>query len=69
MISKDMSLIDLIKAYPQARNILEKHGMACPRCMGAMEETIEKAACRHGLNVDVLLADLEHMVKSEGKNA
>lgn len=64
MISKDMSLIELIKAYPQARKILEKHGMACPRCMGVVEETIEEAASRHGLDVDTLLADLQQMAKS-----
>lgn len=63
MISKDMSLIELIKAYPQAKNILERHGMACSRCMGIVDETIEKAARRHGLDVETLLADLNLMIK------
>ncbi|WP_227766913.1 DUF1858 domain-containing protein [Zhaonella formicivorans] len=63
MISKEMSLLELLQAYPQSREILEKHGMACLRCMGAADETIENGARMHGINVEALLADLNKLVQ------
>lgn len=53
-----MSLLQLLQIYPQAQEILEKHGMACLRCMGAADESIENGARMHGLDVEMLLEDL-----------
>lgn len=65
MISKDMPLLELMQRYPKTKEYLETKDMNCGRCMGAMEETIEMAAKQHGLKIEVLLQELNSLVKNE----
>ncbi|TDA65662.1 MAG: DUF1858 domain-containing protein [Clostridia bacterium] len=62
MISKDMSILEVLQAYPRTQEVFARYGMACVSCMGATEETIEAAARMHGLDLDRLLADLNRQV-------
>lgn len=62
MISKDMSILEVLQAYPRTREVFARYGMGCMSCMGAVEETIEAAARMHGLDLDKLLADLNRQV-------
>ncbi|MHB1125993.1 MAG: DUF1858 domain-containing protein [Bacillota bacterium] len=58
MISKDMSILEILRVYPKTRDVFIKHGMGCIKCMGAMEDTLESGARQHGINIQVLLYDL-----------
>jgi hybrid cluster-associated redox disulfide protein len=61
MFSKEMSILEALQAHPKAREIFRQHGMACLSCMGAVEESIEAGANMHGINIDVLLKDLNSL--------
>jgi len=63
MITKDMSLLELMQLYPETRDYLLSRGMACARCMGAAAETVEDAAKQHGLDLDRLLDDLNKLLE------
>ena len=58
MITKDMTIGEVIKANSNKADILMSFGMGCVGCPSAQAETIEEAACVHGINLDELLEAL-----------
>ncbi|RCX21079.1 hybrid cluster-associated redox disulfide protein [Anaerobacterium chartisolvens] len=64
MITKDMSITDIVEKYPQTVEILMNYGMHCFGCMAARFENIEQGAMAHGINVDDLMKDLNKSLES-----
>ncbi|HBC31877.1 MAG TPA: disulfide oxidoreductase [Clostridiales bacterium] len=58
MITKDMTIGEVIRAKHEAAEILMTFGMGCVGCPSAQMETLEEAAAVHGMNLDNLLAAL-----------
>lgn len=58
MITKDMTIGEVIRAKHEAAEILMTFGMGCVGCPSAQMETLEEAAAVHGMNLDNLLAVL-----------
>lgn len=58
MITKEMTIGELIKADPTKAEVLMEFGMGCVGCPSAQAESIEEAAMVHGLNLDGLLEAL-----------
>ena len=54
-ISKDMIIADLVTIDPNIVVILMSAGMNCIGCPSAQGETLEEAAMVHGLDVDLLV--------------
>ncbi|KJS18958.1 MAG: disulfide oxidoreductase [Clostridiaceae bacterium BRH_c20a] len=63
MINKDMSITELLQAYPQTADILREVGMACSLCMGASTETLEQGIKAHGLKLEEVLSQLNSIIK------
>lgn len=55
MITKDMTIGEVVKMKENAPQILMSFGMGCIGCPSAQAETIEDAAKVHGLNLQDLL--------------
>jgi hybrid cluster-associated redox disulfide protein len=66
MIDREMSIEEVVKKHPEARSILERHGLACAGCQAALFESIEQGAKVHGADVDALIADLNEGVDPHG---
>ena len=49
-ITKDMSMADVLKANPQAGEVMMKYGLHCVGCPMTMMETLEQGAKGHGLS-------------------
>lgn len=58
MITKDMTIGEVVNTDPTKADILMSFGMGCVGCPSAQAETIEEAAMVHGLNLDELLKAL-----------
>ncbi len=58
-ITKDMQLGKLVSKYPEAAQVMLKHGMHCIGCQMAAWETIEQGAKGHGMDDK----QLEEMLK------
>ncbi|MGG7142744.1 DUF1858 domain-containing protein [Clostridium nigeriense] len=58
MITKDMTIGEVVKIKDNAPEILMSFGMGCIGCPSAQAETIEDAAKVHGLNLETLLEAL-----------
>ncbi|MGB7606194.1 MAG: DUF1858 domain-containing protein [Lutisporaceae bacterium] len=57
-ITKDMTIAQILRAFPQTADVFRSYGMHCLSCPGATGESLEQASMVHGFNVDQLLQDL-----------
>ena len=55
MVSKDMTIGQLIAAFPNVAPVLMQVGMHCLGCPSAQAESIGEAAMVHGLDADLLV--------------
>lgn len=55
MITKDMTIGEVIKINESKAEILMSFGMGCVGCPSAQAETIEEAAYVHGIKLEELL--------------
>ena len=55
MITKDLTIGEIIRIKENAPQILMGFGMGCVGCPSAQAETIEEASKVHGLNLEELL--------------
>ncbi|ENZ00211.1 DUF1858 domain-containing protein [Clostridium thermobutyricum] len=60
MITKEMTIGEVIKMDPTRAEVLMSFGMGCIGCPSSQAETIEQAAMVHGLNIDALLEALNN---------
>lgn len=58
MITRDTLIVDVLRQYPEAREVFARHGMACIGCLGAAEETVAGGARVHEVDVESLLREL-----------
>ena len=63
MITKDMTIGEIIKKDPTRAEVLMAFGMGCVGCLSAQAETLEEAAEVHGLNLEALLEALNNKVE------
>jgi len=62
-ITKDMTIGELVRTYPQTIETLMGMGMGCIGCPSAQAETLEEAATVHGFDIDKLIEKLNQAVK------
>ena len=58
MITKDMTIGEVIKINVSKAEVLMSFGMGCVGCPSAQAETIEEAAYVHGIKLEELLEAL-----------
>ncbi len=64
-ITKDMPIGEVVMRYPQTIEVFLRHGLMCIGCAVARFENIEQGARAHGINVDLLMRDLNEAVAEE----
>lgn len=57
-ITKDMSFTQALQTNPKCAEVFSRHRLGCIGCIAAAYETIEQGATAHGIDVDVLVRDL-----------
>ncbi|MDO4477473.1 MAG: DUF1858 domain-containing protein [Lachnospiraceae bacterium] len=67
-ITKDMTIMEIIDVNEDIASVLMNVGMHCIGCMAAHGETLEEAAMVHGLDADVLEAQINDFL-AEGAEA
>ena len=55
LITKDMTIGEIIEKYPKAAQILLEQGLMCVSCGMAQMETLEQGALTHELDINKLL--------------
>ena len=62
-ISKEMTIGEVVRNYPECVEVLFSFGMGCVGCPSAQAETIEEACQVHGIEVEKLIKSLNEAVK------
>ena len=57
-ITKEMTIGEILRKNPDVAPILMEAGMHCLGCPSAQGESLEEAAMVHGLDADVLVAQI-----------
>ena len=58
MITKEMTIGEVIQKHPEAIEKLFRFGMGCVGCPSSQMETIEDAAKVHGVELEKLMVEL-----------
>ena len=62
-ITEDMLVCEVLELALNMEAVLENHGLPCHGCPGAANETLKEAADGHGVDLAMLLEDLNRNVK------
>ncbi len=65
LITKDMSIIEVVQKYPETVEVFRNFGMGCLGCVAARFENIEQGALAHGIDVDALIKDLNKTAQNK----
>jgi hybrid cluster-associated redox disulfide protein len=57
-VTKEMTIADVLGRNPKTAQVFMRYGMHCLGCATATGETITQAAVVHGIELDVLLTEL-----------
>ncbi len=66
-VSKDMTIMDVLKQDREVAYVFMKHGLHCLGCPGATMESIGDAAVVHGIDAEKLIADLNEYFEGKEK--
>lgn len=58
-VTKEMTIGQLLRAKPEAAEVLMAAGMHCLGCPSAQGESLEEAAMVHGMDIDALMDAIE----------
>lgn len=64
MITRDMTIADIIARYPQTLPVFRTFGLSCQECQIADFEELEHGAGVHNIDIDQLLAELNKAIGS-----
>jgi hybrid cluster-associated redox disulfide protein len=62
VITAEMAIGDVISKHPDTIQVFFKHGLGCVGCAVAGFENIRQGAMAHGVDVDLLMKDLNDTV-------
>lgn len=57
-VNKNMKIADILRSNPNATDVFKKYNMGCISCLGIQNETLEKGALMHGIDVYILIKEL-----------
>lgn len=67
MITKDMSITDIVMNHPEVLTVFREYGMGCIGCLAARFETLGQGAEVHGIDVDQLVDDLNAALEADAE--
>lgn len=61
-IDRHTILADLLKKESSVHQVLDRYNLACARCKGSVEESLEKIAINSGLDLDTFLSEIKEAI-------
>jgi hybrid cluster-associated redox disulfide protein len=62
MITKEMTIGDIIRRYPQTMAVFSRYGLDCYDCQIADYEELQHGASVHKVDITALLAELNRLI-------
>ncbi len=63
-VTHEMTIMEVLRMDPGVAPIFMKHGLHCLGCPGATMESIHDAGLVHGIDVDVLVSELNQYLET-----
>ena len=64
-VTENMLLNEILDMNPDITDIFLRHGLNCLGCPGARSENLKEAAEGHGINLEMLLGDLNKFLEDK----
>ena len=64
MIRSNMSFTEVLRTHPEAIRVFENFGLDCSECQMAEYEDIAQGAHVHGIDVDLLVKELNRAIEN-----
>jgi len=64
-VTKEMGIIEIVQAHPEAALVFQKYGMGCLGCAAARFENLEAGAKVHGFDADEMVAEINALIGEE----
>ena len=64
MITKEMTITEILTRYPETLPVFQSYGLDCYDCQIAEFEQLEHGALVHKVDIDALVAELNLRTKS-----
>lgn len=64
-VTENMLLNDILDMNPDVTDIFLRHGLNCLGCPGARSENLREAAEGHGINLALLIDDLNNFLEDK----
>lgn len=61
-VTKEMSIIEIVQQYPESLEVFQKYGLGCIGCAAARFENLEAGAKVHGIDPEVMVADINAII-------
>jgi len=68
-ITKEMSIGEIVRKYPQTVPVFMQHGLGCIGCAAAHFENLEQGAMAHGIDIETLVKALNEVVAEPAASA
>jgi len=65
MITRDMTIEEVIRRYPRTVEVFRRFGLECMQCQIASYENLEGGAEVHHVDIDALLKELNQAASPE----
>ena len=65
LITKSMTIAEVVSKYPETIQVLMKSGMHCLGCPMSMQETLEEGLSAHGIDADKTIDELNKAIKKK----
>ena len=66
-ITKEMKIEEILQKYPKSVEVFLKHGFHCLGCVAASFENLEDGAKAHGIDIELLIKDLNEAIDKNGQ--
>lgn len=61
-ITEETKISEMLKKYPETKEVVKKYKLDCFGCLGAEQESVRNAAWSHGLDLERLVKDLNKAI-------
>ncbi len=65
MITKEMTIIEILRRYPETLPVFQHYGLDCYDCQIAEFEELEHGASVHKVDIDTLLEELNKKIAAK----
>ncbi len=62
-VTKDMSIIEIVQNHPESLPVFAKYGLGCIGCAAARFENLEAGAKVHGVDPEVMVAEINELIE------